>query len=122
MQSEILAYQVKQSFPKEQHEGGGQEAVTSRHGTIKNLERSCSGNGSNGKIEIEEKDGDLPVIVHGSLWLEVEEDLSTLATQYWAEGVLDGKMVSGAKRSLDETGSGSSDVEAGKRTCRSSDV
>ena len=35
--------------------------------------------------------------------LEVEEELSTLATRYWAEG--GGKMVSGAKRSLDETGS-----------------
>ena len=43
--------------------------------------------------------------------LEVEEELSTLAIQCWAEGV-----------SLDETGSRSLDVETGKRTCRSSDV
>ena len=51
--------------------------------------------------------------------LEAEEELSTLATQYWAEGAWTGKMVYRTKRSLDETGSRSSDVETGKR---SSDV
>ena len=54
--------------------------------------------------------------------LEVEEELSTIATQYWAEGVWTEKMVSRAKRSVDEADSRSSDVEAGERACRSSDV
>ena len=36
--------------------------------------------------------------------LEEEEDLSILATQYLGRRSLDGKMVSGATRSLDETG------------------
>ena len=35
---------------------------------------------------------------------------------------LDWKMESRAKRSLDEADSGGSDVEAGERPCRSSDV
>ena len=34
--------------------------------------------------------------------LEVEEELSTVATQYWAEVVWMGKMASRTKRSLDE--------------------
>ena len=54
--------------------------------------------------------------------LEVEEDLSTLATQYWAEGVWTENLVSGAKRKVDEANSRSSDVETGERTCRGSDV
>ena len=54
--------------------------------------------------------------------LEVEEELSTVTTQYWAEGVWTGKWCHEQREGLDETGSRSSDVEAGKRTCRSSDV
>ena len=54
--------------------------------------------------------------------LEVEEDLSTLATQYWAEGVWTAKKVPRTKRSVNEGNSRSSIVEAGERTCRSSDV
>ena len=34
--------------------------------------------------------------------LEVEEELSTLATQNWAEGIWTGKLVSRTKRSADE--------------------
>ena len=54
--------------------------------------------------------------------LEVEEELSTLATQYWAEGMWTGKWYRGTKRSVDEANSRSSIMEAGRRTCRSSDV
>ena len=54
---------------------------------------------SNSKIQFEETDGSsggqrntssLSLFVEAS-GLEVEEDLSTLATQYWAEGVWTGK-------------------------------
>ena len=48
--------------------------------------------------------------------------LSLLMEALLGRRSLDGNMVSGPLRGLDETGSRSSDVEAGKRTCRSSDV
>ena len=54
--------------------------------------------------------------------LEVEEVLSTLATQYWAEGVWTGEMVPRMKRSVDQANSRGSKMEAGKRSSRSSDV
>ena len=54
--------------------------------------------------------------------LEVEEELSTMAIQYWGEGVLDRKTESRAERSLDEAASRGSNVETGERTSRSSDV
>ena len=57
--------------------------------------------------------------------IEVEEELSTMDTQYWAEEVWIGKWPveqSRAERSLDEADSRSSDVETGEMTCRSSDV
>ena len=53
--------------------------------------------------------------------LEVEEELHTLATQYWAEGVWVGKWHH-EQRSVDEANSRSSDVEASERTSRGSDV
>ena len=54
--------------------------------------------------------------------LEVEEELSTLATQYQADGVWIGKWRHEQKRSLDEPGSRSSDVEASERSSRSGEV
>ena len=54
--------------------------------------------------------------------LEVEEELSTMATQYWAEGVWTGKWKSRAERSLEEADSRGTNVETGERTRRSSDV
>ena len=54
--------------------------------------------------------------------LEVEEELSTLATRCWAEGVWTEKMVSRTMRSVDEAGSRGSNVETGERTRRSSHV
>ena len=52
--------------------------------------------------------------------LEVEEEVPTMATQYWAEGVWTTE--SRAERSLDEADSGGPNVEKGERACRSSDV
>ena len=66
----------------------------------KNVESPRSGDGYHGEVEIEETDGsssrqkefDFSVLVLGSILLvEVDEELSTLATQYWAEGAWTGK-------------------------------
>ena len=95
-----------QSLPEKLHESGGQEVVTGGHGASKDLVSSCS---SHGKVKTEETGGsssgqkeyDLPVFVHGSAsGLEIEEELSTLATQNWAEGVWTGNMVSRHKEKL----------------------
>ena len=53
---------------------------------------------------------------------EVEEELSTMATQYLGRRNMDRTMESRAKRSLDEADSRGSNVETSERTCRSSDV
>ena len=64
------------------------------------MESACSRDGSYGKVKIQEADGssrekkgrDLVVFLFMEAFgLEVEEDLSALATQYWAEGVWIGK-------------------------------
>ena len=54
--------------------------------------------------------------------LEVEEELSTLATQYWAEGVWTGKWYREQREAWMKQIQEVQIVEAGKRTCRSSDV
>ena len=56
-----------------------------------------------------------------SFRLEVEEELSTMATQYWAEGVWAGKRLHEQKRSADEANSRSSDVGIGERAGRCGD-
>ena len=63
----------------------------------------------------------LSLCMEAWLGLEVEEELSTLASQYWAEGVWIGKWHH-EQRVVDEANSRSSDVETGERTCRGSDV
>ena len=50
--------------------------------------------------------------------LEVEEELSTMANQYWKKA--SGQMVSRTTRSVDEANSRSSDVETGEKTCKGS--
>ena len=61
---------------------------------------ACSRDGSHGKVKIEETDGQLlrakKSTTSFSLFveaygLEVEEELSTMTTQHWAEGVWTGK-------------------------------
>ena len=54
--------------------------------------------------------------------LEVEEALSSMATQTWTEGVWIGKMVHRTKRSMDEVDFLGSDVETGERTHRGCSV
>ena len=54
--------------------------------------------------------------------LEVEEELSTMATQYWAEGVWTGKWSHELKEAWNEADSRGSNVETGERTRRSSGV
>ena len=91
---------------------------------------ACSGNCAHKKIKIKKADGsgsrqkehDLSVFVHGSIWSGSGGGTFHCGYAVLGRRILDWKMVPGAKRSLDETGSRSSDVEAGKRTCRSSDV
>ena len=75
------------------------------YGASKDLGSSCSGDSSHGKVKIERQmaaaAGRKKSTTSLSLFieaygLEVEEELSTLATQYWAVGNLDGKMAAGA--------------------------
>ena len=54
---EILDHQQEQGLPKEPHEGGGQEVVTSGRGASEDVESACSGDGPSRKIYIEETDG-----------------------------------------------------------------
>ena len=54
--------------------------------------------------------------------LEGEEELSTLATQYWAEGACIGKWHHERKEALMKQVSRSSDVEASERSSWSGDV
>ena len=69
-------------------------------GTSESVGSACSGNCAHGQVSIEEADGrssrqegaDLAPPVPGSVYgLDVEEELSTMATQAWAEGVCIGK-------------------------------
>ena len=55
VQSGILAHKEEQGLPKELHEGGSHEVVTSGYGASKNVGSTCSGDGSYRKIE--EADG-----------------------------------------------------------------
>ena len=57
MQSKILAFQNEQSLSNELHEGWGQEVVTSGDGASKDVESTCSGDGSYRRIKIEVADG-----------------------------------------------------------------
>ena len=92
VQGKILDHQEEQSHSKELREGGGQEIATYGHDASKDL-------GSTERLKLMR----LMAAVAGkksttslSLFMEayglkVEEALSTMATQYWAEGVCAGK-------------------------------
>ena len=86
------------------------------------------GFGSLQKFKHEETDGsccgqkehDVPFLLYGGIW-----PVSRGSALHFGHSVLGRRslrMASSTKRSLGETDSRSSDVEAGKRTCRSSDV
>ena len=57
VQGEVLDYQEERSFPEKLHEGGRQEVVTCRHGVSKSMVSACSGDGSHGRVKIEETEG-----------------------------------------------------------------
>ena len=81
-------------------ESGCQEVATCRHDAIKDLGSPCGWDVSHGEVKIEETDGNcrrkkksttslsLLMEVYG---LEVEDEIPTRATQFWAEGVWTGK-------------------------------
>ena len=87
------------AFSKELHESGCQEVVTCRCDASKDLESPCSGMSSTERFKLRRqmtgaagKKGttslSLFMEAYGS---EVEEELSTMPAQYWAEGVWTGK-------------------------------
>ena len=99
MLGDILDHQKEQSFSNEIRENRGQEVAESGYSASKDVESACSGDDSNGEILIEEADGSssgeksttLLSLFLEVFGLEVEERLSTMATQYWAEAVWIGK-------------------------------
>ena len=71
-----------------------QEVSTCRYDASKDLWSSCCGDGSHGEAETEETDGGnrqksttSMSLFMDACGLAVEEELSTIATQYWAERV-----------------------------------
>ena len=87
------------SFPEEQHEGGRQEVAACGHDASKNVEGAFSGDGSTERFKLRRQmaaaSGKKSTTSLSSFMetfgLEVEEELSSLATQTWAEGVWTGK-------------------------------
>ena len=73
---------------------GVKELVTCRYDASKDLESSCGGYVSYGKVEIEAAAGNSSTtslsLFMETYALEVEEELSSMATQCWAEGVWTG--------------------------------
>ena len=99
MQCEVLTHKEEQSISKELHESGHQVVVTCKFVASKDLGSPCSGDVSHGEVAIKETNGgccgqkeyDLLSMFMEACGLEVEGELSTMATQYWAEGVWTGK-------------------------------
>ena len=95
MQSEILAHQKEQGLPKEPHEGGGQEVATCGHDASKDLGECTQWEWLTEKLKLRRQmaaaAGKKSTTSLSSFMeargREVEEELPTLATQYWAEGV-----------------------------------
>ena len=91
---------------------------------------TCGCDGSHGRVEIEETDGsssrqkeyELIVLVNGSIWLGSRGGALDFGHSVLGRRSLDGKMVPLTERSVDEANSRGSIMEAGKRSCRSSDV
>ena len=97
----VLDYQEEQGFPKELHEGGCQEGVTTGYGASEVL-----GNPRRGDIASTErlkmrrqmaaaaarkKNTTSLSLFMEAFGFEVEEELSTMATQTWEEGAWTGK-------------------------------
>ena len=92
-------FQKRKSVSEGVHEGGSQEVVTSGYDASKDLASPCSGVGSHGeKLRTQmaaaaagKKSTTSLSLFMDAYGLEVKEALSTLATQYWAEGIWTGK-------------------------------
>ena len=99
MQHEILAYEGEQGFPEDLHEDGGHEVATSGYGASKDVESACGRVGPHRKIKLRRRMAAAPgqksttslSLFMEAFGLEVEEELSTLATQYRAEAAWIGK-------------------------------
>ena len=96
VQSEILTHQEKRGLPKKTHEGGRQEVATCGHGASENVGAHAV---EMARTERDKLRRQMAAAAAGkksatslSLFMEVcgleeEEELSNLATQFWAEGV-----------------------------------
>ena len=84
------------AFHKNFFEGGGEEVAEDGPGASESVGSACSGNGAHREVKIEKESTSLSLfmVVYG---LEVEEELSTMATQAWAEGVWIGKWLTEQK-------------------------
>ena len=100
MQGKILAHKEEQSISKAFHESGCQEVATCRYDASKDLGSSCSGDmAPTERLKLRRqmaaaagKHGTTSLSLFMEAYgLEVEEELSSMATQYWAEGVWTGK-------------------------------
>ena len=95
VQCEVLNLTEEKSFSKELRDSWCQELVTCRYDASKDLESSCGGYVSYGKVEIVAAAGNTSTtslsLFMETYALEVEEELSSMATQCWAEGVWTGK-------------------------------
>ena len=94
-----LDHEEEQDPPKELQEGGGQEGATSGYGASKNVVVHAVGMAPTERSKLRRqmaaaarKTGTTSLsLFMDAFGLEVEEDLSTLATRYWAEGAWIGK-------------------------------
>ena len=93
VQGEILVHQEEQGLPEELHEGGGQEVVTSGYGASEDV-GSAVGLAPTERLKLRrqmaaaagKKSRTSLSLFMQARGREVEEELSTFATQYWAEG------------------------------------
>ena len=130
VQSEILAHQEEQGLPKELHEGGGQEVATCGYDASKDLGVHAVEMAPTERLKLRRQMAEAAgkkSATSLSLFMEAYGLEVRRGTFYFDHPVLgrrslDGEMVPRKKRSVDEANSRGSIVEAGKSSCRSSDV
>ena len=129
VQSEILAYQEEQSLPEELHEGGVKKLLRAGMVPARTWGAHAAGMAPTERLKLRRqmaaaagKKGMTSLsLFMAAFRLAAEEELSTMATQYWTR-TMDREMVSRSERSFHEADSRGSHVETGKRTSRRSDV
>ena len=95
VQSEILAYQEEQSLPEELHEGGVKKLLRAGMVPARTWGAHAAGMAPTERLKLRRqmaaaagKKGTTPLsLFMAAFVLAAEEELSTMATQYWAEGV-----------------------------------